>query len=140
MTIYQPRAMASWACLLACLWVWPFSGGKRETLTVSRTIPGASAYANVGHDKNGNTTVDLHVKFLPNPSSLTPAETNYVVWVQPRGHAPQNKGKLRVNSSHSGSIVLRSAFRDFNVFITAEASVQVTRPSGQQLVYGRITR
>ena len=132
--------LAVWVCLPACLWIWPFSGGKRETLTVSRTIPGASAYANVGHDKNGNTTVDLHVKFMPNPSTLTPAETNYVVWVQPRGHAPENKGKLRVNSNHHGSIMLRSPYRVLNVFITAEASAQVTRPTGQQLIYGLISR
>ncbi len=140
MTNDQSRTLAARVCLLAGLWIWPFSGSKRETLNVSRTIPGASAYVNVGHDKNGNTTADLHVKFLPDPGSLTPAETNYVVWIQPRGHAPENKGKLRVNSHHSGSIVLHSPYRVFTIFITAEASAQVTRPTGQQLIYGLITR
>jgi hypothetical protein len=125
---------------LALAFVWPFGGGAKERLTASKAVPGASAIATVGHDHNNNTTVNLHVRFLPPPGTLSPAQSVYVVWIQANGHAAQNKGQLVVNGNHQAHAKLRTPYRDFDLFVTAESSALATHPSGQRVISGRITR
>lgn len=128
------------ACLLALLFIWPFGGGTKEQLSASKLVPGARATATVSHDQNNNTTVDLTVKFLPPPTSLTPARAVYVVWIQANGHPAQNKGQLVVGSNHQGEIKLRTAFPNFELFVTPEESALVSQPTGPHVIFGRITR
>lgn len=128
------------ACLLALFFIWPFGGGTKERLAAAKSVPGARATATVGHDQNNNTTVDLAVKFLPPPTTLTPARAVYVVWIQANGHPAQNKGQLVVGSDHQGQIKFRTPFPDFELFITPEESALVSQPTGPHVIFGRITR
>ncbi len=125
---------------MALLLIWPFGGGTKERLSASPAVPGVAATATVGHDHNNNTTVELQVKFLPPPGTLTPAESVYVVWIQANGHAVQNKGQLVVNSDHQANIQLRTPYPDFALFVTAENSALVSQPTGKRVIFGRITR
>lgn len=136
----QNRPVIYGACLLALLFIWPFGGGTTERLAASPSVPGARATATVSHDQNNNTTVDLKVKFLPPPTSLTPARAVYVVWIQANGHPVQNKGQLVVGGDHEGQIKLRTAFPNFELFITPESSALVSVPTGPRVISGRITR
>ncbi|MGH9489416.1 MAG: hypothetical protein ACRD2F_04140 [Terriglobales bacterium] len=136
----QAPAVIYGAVLLTLMFIWPFGGGTKERLTAAQIVPGTKAVAVVGHDQNNNTSVDLTVKFLPPPGTLTPARSVYVVWIEGNGRPAENKGQLVVDSNHQGQIKLRTPFPDFELFITAEASALVTQPSGERVLFGRITR
>ena len=138
---YRRSGSAVYAvALLALAFIWPFGGGTKVQLSVSSTVPGANAFATIGHDRNQNTTVHLDAKFLPPPQSLSPAQSVYVVWIQADGRPAQNKGQLMVNGSHEGQINIRTPYRDFEIFVTAQPSALSNTPEGPRVIFGRITR
>jgi hypothetical protein len=91
-------------------------------------------------DNDRNTGVEIHVKHMATPQSLTPARQAYLVWVQPRGKDPELLGALRVNKDLEGSLKAATTYKDFEVFITAEDSVKPDMPSSTVILKGTVER
>lgn len=103
-------------------------------------VPAAQGKVDLGHDRNGNTTVDVDVKHLAPPTSLTPPKNFYVVWIQPPNQQPQNVGTLTVNpNSLGGSFRTTTPSKNFDIIVTAEDNPRPQSPSGPVVLRGAIT-
>jgi hypothetical protein len=130
-----PNTMAFLPILLSCLLFWPFGGGsKKVDLMAGNTTPGAHGTVSVKVGSNKNTELDLKVYALAQPSSLTPAENVYVVWVQPPGENPKNEGQLSVDKNENGELHTEVPYKRFKVFVTAEQVPQTPAPTGPQVL------
>ena len=114
--------------------------GREDRLTNTGATPAAMGKVITDNDRNGNTGIEVEVKHVAAPQSLTPAKTNYVVWVQPRGKDPEVLGALRVNSDLEGSLKATTPYKDFDIFITAEDNPKPDTPSGMVILKGTVER
>ena len=114
--------------------------GREDRLTNTGITPAAEGKVGSSTDRNGNTAIEVEVKHMAAPESLTPAETAYVVWVQPRGKDPDAVGVLRVNKDLEGSVKATTPYKDFDIFITAEGTMKPERPSGMVILRGTVQR
>jgi hypothetical protein len=112
--------------------------GREDRLTNTGTAPAAEGKIITDNDRNGNTGVDIQVKHLATPQSLTPPKQTYLVWVQPRGKDPELLGSLRVNENLEGSLKAATTYKDFDVLITAEDSMKPYSPSSMVILNGRV--
>jgi hypothetical protein len=115
-------------------------GGKKVPMNASTSVPAAAGHADIGSDRNGNTTIDLKVHHLAKPESLTPPATAYVVWIQPSGQAPQNQGQLHVNENLDGEYKTNTSYKKFDLFVTAERDVHASNPSGPEVMRQQVSR
>ncbi len=72
------------AAAMALLTLLSVGCARRVDLKAEPSQPAATATAELTHDKNGNTLLDLRVKHLARPRRLTPPRSAYLVWVQHR--------------------------------------------------------
>ena len=114
--------------------------GREDRLTNTGTAPAAEGKVITDKDRNGNTGVDVQVKHMATPQSLTPARQTYLVWVQPRGKDPELLGALRVNENLEGSLKAATTYKDFDIFITAEDNVKPDTPSSTVILKGTVER
>jgi hypothetical protein len=114
--------------------------GREDRLTNTGAAPAAMGKVITDNDRNGNTGIDVQVKHMASPGSLTPAKTNYVVWIQPRGKDPEALGVLRVNEGLEGSLKTSTTYKDFDIFITAEDSLKPESPSSVVVLKGTVER
>ncbi len=114
--------------------------GREDRLNNTGITPAAEGKVNTDKDRNGNTGVEVQVKHLAKPESLTPAKQAYVVWVQPRGGDPALLGALRVNENLEGSLKAATPHKDFEIFVTAEENVKPAAPSTMVLLKGTVAR
>jgi hypothetical protein len=114
--------------------------GREDRLTNTGLAPAAEGKIITDNDRNGNTGVEIHVKHMATPQSLTPPKQNYLVWVQPRGKDPELLGALRVNSDLEGSLKATTTYKDFDVFITAEDNMKPDTPSSAMILKGSVER
>lgn len=114
--------------------------GREDRLTNTGTAPAAEGKIITDNDRNGNTGIEIEVKHMATPQSLTPAKQTYLVWVQPRGKDPELLGALRVNSDLQGSLKAATTYKDFDVLITAEDSVKPDTPSSMVILKGTVER
>ena len=115
-------------------------GGKKVPMNASTSVPAAAGHADIGTDKNGNTTVDLKVHHLAKPEALTPPASAYVVWIQPSGESPKNQGQLQVNSKLDGEYKTNTPYKKFDLFVTAENNPQATTPAGPEVMRQQVSR
>jgi hypothetical protein len=115
-----------------------FGYAKDFPLTASPSVPAAKGKVEVSKDQNSNRTVKLEVQHLAKPSTLTPAQTNYVVWVQARGRDPENKGQLVVNDKLEGKLETTTQYEAFDIFVTGEVTPSVSAPSGPEVLRGTV--
>jgi hypothetical protein len=108
--------------------------GKDMPLTADPSIPAATGKVSWDKDDNSNLKVKVEVKHLAQPTTLTPARQTYVVWIQPRGKDAENQGQIRVNNDLNGEFQTRTAYRAFDIFVTAEDNPTASVPSGPQLL------
>jgi hypothetical protein len=120
--------------LVATIWA------REDRLVNTGAAPAAEGKVTTENDRNGNTKVEVNVKHLATPQSLTPAKQAYLVWVQPRGKDPELLGTLRVNDSLEGSLKATTLHKDFDVLITAEDNMHPESPSSMVLLKGTIER
>jgi len=107
-----------------------------STMSVSPDVPAASGQVKFGKAGNGNTSIDLMVKYLADPQKLQPPAAVYVAWVSADKDSPaQNIGALMVNDQREGTLKTVTALHDFRLFVTAEAGGQVQTPTGTQLLW-----
>jgi hypothetical protein len=113
---------------------------REDKLTNTGLAPAAQGKVVTSNDRNGNTEVEVQVKHVARPQSLTPPRQNYLVWVQPRGMQPQLLGALRVNEDLEGSLKATTTFKDFDVLVTAEDNIKPEAPSQAVILKGTVER
>lgn len=114
--------------------------GREDRLTNTGAAPAAEGKVMTDNDRNGNTGVEVHVKHMATPQSLTPAKQTYLVWVQPRGKDPELLGALRVNDDLEGSLKAATPHKAFDIFITAEDNLKPETPSSLVILKGAVER
>lgn len=131
---------STFAMVLLLALFWPFgSSGKTYTMQASNSVPAANGTVTVKRNKtNRDTHLDIKVNNLATPSSLTPAEGVYIVWVRPNGDSPQKEGAIGVGNNLNGQLNAVTTAKNFEVFITAEPGETVTQPSGPEVLKAHI--
>jgi hypothetical protein len=114
--------------------------GREDKLANTGAAPAAEGKVITDTDRNGNTGIEVHVKHMATPQSLTPAKQTYLVWVQPRGKDPELLGALRVNEDLEGSLKAATTYKDFEIFITAEDNMKPDTPSSTVILKGSVAR
>ncbi|HEY4678963.1 MAG TPA: hypothetical protein VIJ01_17490 [Candidatus Angelobacter sp.] len=114
--------------------------GREDKLTNTGAAPAAEGKIITDTDRNGNTGVNIEVKHMATPQSLTPPKQTYLVWVQPRGKDAELLGALRVNSDLQGSLKATTTYKDFDVIITAEDNMKPDAPSSMVVLKGTVER
>ena len=114
--------------------------GREDRLTNTGAAPAAEGKVLTDNDRNGNTGVEVHVKHMATPHSLTPAKQTYLVWIQPRGKEPELLGALRVNEDLEGSLKAATPYKTFDIFITAEDNLKPEAPSSMVILKGSVER
>jgi hypothetical protein len=113
---------------------------KKFPLTAATIVPAAEGSVEIGKDRNGNTEVRLKVEHLANPTSLSPSQANYIVWLQDKGFGPENQGELKVNGKLEGSFRTVTPRKNFDVFVTGENDGTVKLPSGLEVLRTTVSR
>jgi hypothetical protein len=113
---------------------------KEDKLVNTGSAPAAQGKINTSKDRNGNTEVEIQVKHMATPQSLTPPKQSYMVWVQPHGKDAELLGALRVNSDLGGSLKSSTTYKDFDVLITAEDEAKPATPSSTVILKGTVER
>jgi hypothetical protein len=132
---WEDRTMTQFLVFAALLAIWPLGSGKDYRMTAEPQVPAANGSVKVTRDKdNGNTAFDIKVHHLALPSSLTPPESVYLVWVQPRDAAPVKQGALGVDKALKGEFKSVTVSKDFDLFITAEQSENIAAPAGAKVL------
>lgn len=108
-------------------------------MTPATSVPAAVGVAKIKKDSNGNPIVDLKVQHLARPDSLTPPESVYIVWIQPRGGQVMKQGQLRVDDNLQGEFKTSAPSKNFDIFVTAENGPNVTQPTGPEVLRQTIT-
>ena len=124
--------------IFAFLFLLPFAYSKEFPLIASSSVPAAKGKVDVDKDHNGNRKIKVEVQHLAKPSTLTPAQTSYVVWTQARGRDPENKGQLSLDKNLEGKLETTTTYEAFDVFVTAEGNPSVTIPDGPEVLRGTI--
>jgi hypothetical protein len=114
--------------------------GREDRLTNTGAAPAAEGKVITDNDRNGNTGVEVQVKHMATPQSLTPARQTYLVWVQPRGKDPELLGALRVNENLEGSLKAATPYKDFEILVTAEDNMKPEMPSDMVILKGSVAR
>jgi hypothetical protein len=113
---------------------------RAHSMSVSGDIPAAEGKVKFNHTDNGNTSIDLIVKYLAEPQSLQPPSNTYVAWVSLDKNSPaQNVGALQVNDHRKGTLKTVTSLQKFQLFVTAEANGQVQTPTGSRLIWTEYT-
>ena len=116
--------------------------GRTYHLTPGTMVPAASGTVHVQRDKNnGNMKLDIKVKNLALPASLTPPQNEYIIWIEPYGQdaaAPIKVGAIGVDSKLQGELKTETPSKSFNVIVTAEKSAAVSSPSDSVVLRGHV--
>ena len=133
--------MKLYVLALAGLTVLTSIGSAKEfPLTAAPSIPGARGQVDVGHDKNGNTKVEVKVEHLATPENLTPPRTVYVVWFKERDAEPLNQGLLKPGKDLKGTFRSVTPLKTFDVVITAESDPNTKSPAGSEIMRASVQR
>jgi len=115
--------------------------GKTFHLTPGSMVPAATGTVNVSKDThNGNLKLDIKVKNLALPGSLTPPANDYIVWLEPHSQegTPVKQGAIGVDGKLNGELKTETTSKSFNILVTAEKSEAVTSPSDTVVLRGHI--
>ena len=107
---------------------------KSFKLKAATIVPGATGEVKSGKDKNGNTKFEVKVKYLAEPSQLTPPKSVYVIWIQVKDGTPASQGALKVNDKREGDFKSTTPEKLFDLWITAEDSATAQSPSGPEVL------
>jgi len=95
-------------------------GEQTWTMSTTEKIPSAEGKVKVAKTKEGNTKLKVEVAHLAQPDAAFENASTYVVWIKPQ----------------SGEA--KTAFKTFEVLVTAERSANVMSPHGQSVMDTRI--
>ena len=128
------------AITLAVVFATLAYAAKKFPLTAASIVPAAKGSVEVGKDGNGNTELKLKVEHLANPTSLSPSQANYIVWLQEKGSGAENQGELKVNGKLEGSFRTVTPQKNFELFVTGENDGTVKSPSGPEVLRTTVSR
>ena len=107
---------------------------KNVRFTALPLAQGGRANVKVELTYDRNNTLEVKLEGVPEPSSLKAEYTRYVLWAAtPDRQDMVNIGQLRVDEEKNAAIKTLTPFRSFRLFITAEASGDVTTPGPDTL-------
>lgn len=120
-------------CLTGC--------GTSFAMAPDSSVPFAQGEIDASFEDNGNGTFTVEVNHLGDPAKLMPSATVYVVWIQPKkeGASVQNVGALDVDSDYSGTHEFQTTSKSFEVSITPEASADVLKKSGKDVLKATVS-
>ncbi|MEO5500985.1 MAG: hypothetical protein ABIR31_06030 [Ginsengibacter sp.] len=112
------------------------SCAKKLTFGTSSIVPGAEGSVKIKSDKNKNTSIDLSVDRLADPSRLNPPKKTYVVWMETESNGTKNIGSLNTSSGFlsgkmKSSLKTVTPFKPTGFFITAEDDATAQYANGQ---------
>ena len=131
------QSVRRWGVAGALTGVLALGGCAHEqtwTMNTTEMIPSAVGKVKVANEKDGNTKVKVEVSHLAQPSAVFAQTSTYVVWLKPESGTAQNVGVLSLNKDLKGSLETQTAFKDFQVIVTAEKDANVTAPSGRSVM------
>ena len=103
--------------------------------------PAAMGVVHVNTERNGNLALEVEAKHLAPPDRLSPAHSNYIVWVQPSGQQPQMLGELRVNTQDEAASFKTSVpYHNFDIVVTAEDTAKPTTPSSTEVLRASVQK
>lgn len=131
------KVLMAWGAVALMAACGAMRGGGQNTwpLAVSPDLPAARGVVTVRPGDAGNQRLEVNVEHLARPERAAGGATTYVVWLSPRaGGPPVNLGVLSVGDDLRGRFTGTTAFRDFDVFITAEPHAGVTMPTRREVM------
>ena len=123
--LWQHRIVA-----LALLLILLSSGcAKRIRFDALPQAQGGKATGRVELTYDRNNTMEVKLENVPDPSTLNPQYTRYVLWVAtPDRQHTVNVGQLRVDEKKNAAIKTLTPLRNFILFITAEPQGDAKTP------------
>ncbi|HEX8097343.1 MAG TPA: carboxypeptidase-like regulatory domain-containing protein [Pyrinomonadaceae bacterium] len=111
---------------------------KRLGIRLRSFIPGASASMYFEPTTTGGN-VKLLALGLPEPQTLMPGATTYLVWAVASGEQPIRVGELRTDTGGNGGLEFGrpAEFARYSVIVTAEPSTGVLNPEGVMVLASR---
>lgn len=112
------------------------------SVVTSSAVPSTEARVNA-KAQGANTLVTIEVKHMAQPNRIDPGASAYVVWAEPldtMSGQPQNIGVLSVDKNLDGKLQTLTPLQQFSLFVTAEPSGIVQRPSGERLLVAQVDR
>lgn len=106
---------------------------NKITFPTSEVVPAANAVLEVDKNKSENYELKLEVTNLAEPGRLSPARSNYVVWMVTEKNGTINLGNLRVKNSKA-SLETVTPYKPIRVFITAEDTPKAVIPGTQVIL------
>ena len=107
-------------------------------MIADNAVPAATGGVSLDQDKNGNTTMSVHVQHLARPAALTPPADYYAVWVQAPGQDAKYIGNLAVDKDLKGELRSVVPYKAFDVFVTAESNPRPETPSGLRVLHATV--
>lgn len=116
------------------------SSTREGQLLGMQPAPSTQARLKLADTKNKNTSIDLEVKHLAEPSRIAAGAMAYVVWIQPSGGnaPPQNAGAFSVDEDLKGHLKTVVPFQSFRLFVTPEPGASTTSPTGQEIIWASV--
>jgi hypothetical protein len=114
--------------------------GRDVNLINSSLVPAASGKVTTNAEPSGRADLRISVEHLPQPSSLSPPASAYVVWVHPPNMTPINVGELKVGNDLKATLTTSTQYQKFDVSVTAEQNSKATSPSGPEIMHGTVSQ
>lgn len=115
------------------------AGVSKQPLAQDPSLEAAEGSVMASRTANENTAVRVQVWHLAPPDRVTEGANTYVVWARPAGKdEATNLGALKVNQNLKGTLYTVTPYKDFEVFITAEAAPTASQPTGKQLLWASV--
>jgi hypothetical protein len=132
------------AALVIGVMVLADCGGAEGPATIPLERSGAALAADgtITTDREGgNTLVTVEVEYMAPPERVAADAAVYVVWIRPTAAdaRPQNLGVLELSSERTGRLDTITPHREFEIFVTAEPTGTVARPSGPSVMRARVS-
>lgn len=134
MTRLDILAALAFVAVAAC------AGEKKAALQPTPAVPAAEGELRSERTKQGNTKLDLEVKYLAPPNRVAPGAQVYIVWAQryDKSTPPQNIGALTVDKNRKGKLETLTPLDRFEVFVTPEPSPDVTEPTNDPVMRSHV--
>jgi hypothetical protein len=128
---YLPILMAAASCAALC-------GCFGPRFVKSAELPRSEATVSIRKTRDAETRIDLAVKHLKQPEKLVPPGYLYVAWVRRDMEAPAlNIGVLELDRNLNGELHALTPLNHFELFVTAESSPEIDKPTGSPLLWAR---
>lgn len=100
------------------------SCAQKMNFSRSAIVPGATGYAKIKKDNNGNNSVKVKLYNLASPDQLTPPRLAYVVWMMINDNQNKNIGRITsergISRTKKATLETVTVSKPTGFFITAE--------------------